>query len=276
MRFSNSVSVEAAKAYNAIFKGIKYLPILKQDTMSSVTQYQAKQVLPGIVFAHLQPSEDKGLKSQEKDFGALRTSSHSPPPHWGRRVDACIHQKPSDRDVKGLLSEIDTSLIEFRRHKDWCLNPTWRNVLVKVCGRAAYLVPRGRRGCAWGKWHIPQLQGKDPWGLQQSHKRNKWHAVHFQGKFTQEGSPNGERDPNRVGQSRRHIEDVAADIQALRVGLIGQSKWHLPHQESCSQSPLKIMTTTKHMKKLSCGRKATIVYPPHAEGIDPRLQWQPH
>lgn len=48
--------------------------------MSSVTQYQAKQVLPGIVFAHLQPSEDKGLKSQEKDFGALRTSSHSPPP----------------------------------------------------------------------------------------------------------------------------------------------------------------------------------------------------
>lgn len=76
---------------------------------------------------------------------ALHTSSHSPPPppHRGRRVDACLHQKPSDRDMKGLLSELDTSLIEFRRHKDWCLNPTWRNVLVKVCGTAAYLVPRG-------------------------------------------------------------------------------------------------------------------------------------
>lgn len=29
MRFSNSVSAEATKAYNAIIKGIKYLPVLK-------------------------------------------------------------------------------------------------------------------------------------------------------------------------------------------------------------------------------------------------------
>lgn len=92
--------------------------------------------------------------------------------------------------------------------------------------------------------------------MQQSHKKNKWHAVHFQGKFTQGDNQDGERDPNRVGKSRKHTEDAAVYVQELRVGLIGQSKWHLPHQENCCQNPPKIMTTTKHMTKLNYGRKS--------------------
>lgn len=36
-----------------------------------------------------------------------------------------------------------------------------------------------------------------------------------------------------------------AEAQELRAGLIGQSEWHLLHQENCCQSPLKIMTMTK-------------------------------
>lgn len=47
------------------------------------------------------------------------------------------------RDFKQLLSELGISPIEFRSHKDWCLNPIGRNVMLKTCRRAAYLVSEG-------------------------------------------------------------------------------------------------------------------------------------
>ena len=68
-----------------------------------------------VVFTLLQPLGHKGLKYRERDLGALRISSRNPPEY--RRAVACIRQKPSDRDFKGLLNELLISLMEFRRQR---------------------------------------------------------------------------------------------------------------------------------------------------------------
>lgn len=90
-------------------------------------------------FGHLQSLENKSLKDS---FYCTVHFLSQPTRGCGRGEEAgvCIHQKLSDRTFEGLL----TSLTEFSRVcEDCCLNPIWRKVMVKACGRAACWVSRG-------------------------------------------------------------------------------------------------------------------------------------